>query len=103
MTLRRRAAIDTEVEALVGLGGVKKWFEEMRGKIRFVENGGPASVLGSNCLNTVLTGNPGTGKTTVSRLMFRFLRAYGVLKKVTLITAHFLCFSSLIRMHESPH
>ncbi len=91
MTLRRRAAIDAEVEALVGLGGVKKWFEE----IRFVENGRPASVLGSNCLNTMLTGNPGTGKTTVSRLMFRFLRAYGVLKKVNATSTYFIT-SSLI-------
>ena len=81
-TVERRAAIDAEIEGMVGLSGVKRWFEEMRGKIRFVENGGPSTVLGSNCLNTVLTGNPGTGKTTVSRLMFRFLRAYGVLKKV---------------------
>merc|ERR1711904_458782 len=29
----------------------------------------------------VLTGNPGTGKTTFARVFFRFLRAHGVLKK----------------------
>jgi hypothetical protein len=33
----------------------------------------------------VLTGNPGTGKTTFARLLFRFLRAYGVLKKDTFV------------------
>merc|ERR550537_1325834 len=32
-------------------------------------------------MNVVLTGNPGTGKTTFARLMFRTLRAHGVLKK----------------------
>jgi SpoVK/Ycf46/Vps4 family AAA+-type ATPase len=32
-------------------------------------------------MNVVLTGNPGTGKTTFARLMFRMLRSHGILKK----------------------
>merc|ERR1712217_1022026 len=32
-------------------------------------------------MNLVIVGNPGTGKTTFARLLFRFLRAHGVLKK----------------------
>ena len=33
------------------------------------------------CLNVVLTGNPGAGKTTAARLLFRALKAYGLLQK----------------------
>ena len=32
-------------------------------------------------MNIVITGNPGTGKTSFTRLMFRFLRAHGILKR----------------------
>ena len=88
--LASRAAIDAEVATLVGMDCIKKWFEETKGKIHFVEGGGSAAVLESNCLNMVLTGNPGTGKTTVARLMFKFLHAYGVLKKNVFIEANAL-------------
>ena len=46
----------------------------------FVEAGGSEVVL-KCCMNLVLTGNPGTGKTTFSRLLFRFLHAYGILPR----------------------
>jgi replication-associated recombination protein RarA len=38
----------------------------MRGKVHFVESGGSPTVLKNVCLNMVLTGNPGTGKTTLA-------------------------------------
>merc|ERR1719261_1103697 len=56
----------------------------MRAKVRFVEAGGDERVLWT-CMNLVLTGNPGTGKTTFARLLFKFLRAYGVLSKDTFV------------------
>ena len=51
---------------------------QLRGRVRYAERSGQAEILTGACLNMVLTGNPGTGKTTVARLVFRFLRAYGV-------------------------
>ena len=87
---RKRAAIDDEIEKVVGMESAKKWFEDIRGKVRFVENGGSPSVLSECCLNMVLTGNPGTGKTTLARLIFKFLRAYGVLKKDRFVEANAL-------------
>ena len=41
-------------------------------------------------MNMVLTGNPGCGKTTLARLIKRFLLAYGVLKKDVFIEANAL-------------
>lgn len=49
-------------------------------RAEFVRQGGNPSVL-QVCMNLVLTGNPGTGKTTFARLLFRVLRAHGVLKR----------------------
>jgi hypothetical protein len=55
--LARRAAVDAEVDVLIGMSGVKKWFDDMRGKVNFVESGGAESILNNTCLNMVLTGN----------------------------------------------
>ena len=44
----------------------------------FVEKTGKRSALGG-CLHLILTGNPGTGKTTTSRLIARYLKAFGIL------------------------
>ena len=49
-------------------------------QVEFVSRGGDPRLL-EGCLNVVLTGNPGAGKTTAARLLFRALRAYGLLKK----------------------
>jgi hypothetical protein len=39
------------------MSGVKKWFDDMRAKVNFVESGGAESILNNTCLNMVLTGN----------------------------------------------
>ena len=49
-------------------------------KVEYVQKGGDARLL-DGCLNVVLTGNPGAGKTTAARLLYRSLRAYGLLNK----------------------
>ena len=78
--LAERSAVDAEVQALVGMAPLKRFLTELRAKVEFVERGGDPRLLES-CLNVVLTGNPGAGKTTAARLLFRALRAYGLLKK----------------------
>jgi len=78
--LAERAAVDAEVERLIGMAPLKRFLCELRAKVEFVERGGDPRLLEA-CLNLVLTGNPGAGKTTAARLLFRALRAYGLLKK----------------------
>ena len=77
--LAERAAVDSEVRALVGMGALKSFLVQMRAKVEFVGRGADPRLL-EGCLNVVLTGNPGAGKTTAARLLFRALRAYGLLK-----------------------
>merc|ERR1719299_351925 len=69
-----------ELEALPGFQEPKRFIKELQQRVEFVKAGGSPKLL-ETCMNVVLTGNPGTGKTTFARLMFRTLRAHGVLTK----------------------
>ena len=74
----------------------------MRGKVHFVESGGSPTVLKNVCLNMVLTGNPGTGKTTLARLIFKFLRACDILKKNCFIEMNALDLKGQYVGHTAP-
>merc|ERR1719380_552230 len=79
-----RAKVKADVEGLIGMTEQKAYLHRLQKRVEFVKNGGSPKLL-ETCMNVVLTGNPGTGKTTFARLMFRTLRAHGVLKKDVLI------------------
>merc|ERR1719379_2041706 len=77
---QERMAINREVDGLIGMQEQKDYLYKLQKRVEFVRSGGSPKLL-ETCMNVVLTGNPGTGKTTFARLMFRTLRAHGVLKK----------------------
>jgi len=75
-----------ELDELIGLGEIK---EEISGLVNLIkvrklreEKGLPVS---SMSFHLVFTGNPGTGKTTVARIVARIYKSLGVLSEGTLV------------------
>jgi AAA+ superfamily predicted ATPase len=76
----------SELDELIGLNDVKK---EVRGLVNFIEVQRQRASMGLKSSNIsyhcVFTGAPGTGKTTIARLIARVYAALGVLQKGQLI------------------
>jgi stage V sporulation protein K len=83
---RSLGALQAELDALIGLETVK---EQVRALVAFLEvqslrkESGLAEVATSQHL--VFLGNPGTGKTTVARLLAQMYRAMGLLRRGHLV------------------
>lgn len=75
------AAVQAEMDKIVGLAPVKEYVLSLADNVRVQQRRAAAGLKTAGVsMHMIFTGNPGTGKTTIARIVARYLKAIGALK-----------------------
>ena len=93
-------AIRAEINELVGLAPVKEYVFGLADNLQVQQRRAAAGLkTASLSMHMIFTGNPGTGKTTIARLVARYLKAIGALKGGQLVE---VTRADLVGGHTAP-
>lgn len=73
-----------QLDGIIGMQNVKKKIEEFAKYVKFikeVEDLNPQAKIPDSNMHMIFTGNPGTGKTTIARIMVDLLYDVGIIKE----------------------
>lgn len=86
MSQEEIAAVDRELDAIIGLKPVKSYIRSLQAHIEMNRLRRSKGLAASEVArHMIFTGNPGTGKTTVARLVARYMKAIGALSQGQLV------------------
>lgn len=78
--------VNKELDEIVGLNEVKKYIRSLQANVAMQKKRKEQGMkTASVSMHMIFTGNPGTGKTTIARLLARYMKAIGVLSQGQLV------------------
>ncbi|WP_346846465.1 AAA family ATPase [Clostridium sp. UBA7339] len=74
--------VKKELESIVGIESVKQYILELEDNLKIQKLRENAGFKATNIsMHMIFTGNPGTGKTTIARIVAKYLKALGILSQ----------------------
>ena len=88
---------------LIGISSIKQYVKELVVQIKTQkELANAGKIVDRPCIHMMFTGNPGTGKTTVARILARILKEEGVLRKGLFFEVHGRSLCGSFVGHTAP-